>query len=96
MRFTNLAVLPFHILHQIIIVAAGYFIVQWQIPIAVKLLLLAIACFASSWLIYQWIVRPFALPRILFGLAPKERCQEEQLLQENRLAERLTIERTVL
>jgi glucans biosynthesis protein C len=96
LRYTNQAVFPFYILHQTIIVAAGYFIVQWQISIAVKLLLLAIACFASTWLIYQWLIRPFALPRILFGLTPKERNPDDYPLQENHLASRLAIKRTML
>lgn len=40
----------FCFLHLAILVTAGYFIVQWQLPAATKLAFLAVACFASLWL----------------------------------------------
>lgn len=72
LEYTNKAVYPFYILHQTLIVAAGYYIVQWPLPVMVKFLLLVIICFAILPLIYHWLIRPFMLTRILFGLKPKE------------------------
>ena len=44
------ALAAFCFLHLVILVTAGYFIVQWQLPAATKLVFLGVACFASLWL----------------------------------------------
>jgi hypothetical protein len=69
--FTS-AVYPFYILHQTIIVATGYYVVQWNAPIAIKLVSLIIICFGLTGLIYHYLIRPFIIPRILYGLKPKQ------------------------
>jgi glucans biosynthesis protein C len=71
--YANQAVYPFYILHQTLIVAFGYYVVQWQASIFIKLVVLAILCFLSLFIIYNWLIRPFMLTRILFGLKPKEK-----------------------
>ncbi|MBI1782716.1 MAG: acyltransferase [Sphingobacteriales bacterium] len=72
LKYVNQAVYPFYILHQTLIVAFGFYVVQWTMPVVLKLLILIILCFGSLWLIYHWIIRPFMLTRILYGLKPKE------------------------
>ncbi|WP_428663238.1 acyltransferase family protein [Runella sp.] len=72
LTYTNQAVYPYYILHQTVIVVAGYFVVQWSLPIAVKLLLLICICFLVIAMLYHWLIKPFILTRILFGLKPKE------------------------
>lgn len=71
LQYSNQAVYPFYILHQTIIVAAGYYVVQWNWPIAAKLLVLVFCTLLSVLLLYHFIIRPFKLTRILFGLKPK-------------------------
>lgn len=66
------AVYPFYILHQTVIVATGYYIVQWNAPIWVKLLVLIITCYTLIVLLYHFLIRPFILTRILYGLKPKQ------------------------
>ncbi|MCW3119509.1 MAG: acyltransferase [Chitinophagaceae bacterium] len=73
LKYANQAVYPFYILHQTLIVAFGYYVVQWPFPIFIKLLVLIILCFSSLVLIYQFLIKPFMLPRILYGLKPKEK-----------------------
>ncbi|HLK30573.1 MAG TPA: acyltransferase [Puia sp.] len=68
LQYTNQAVYPFYILHQTIIVAVGYYVVQWPISIYLKLTILVICCFTSLVLIYQWLIRSFILTRILYGM----------------------------
>ncbi|MBS1917346.1 MAG: acyltransferase family protein [Bacteroidetes bacterium] len=68
LRYANEAVYPFYILHQTLIVAMGYYVVQWQIPIILKLVLLVIFCFASLLLLYHFFIRRFLLTRLLYGL----------------------------
>jgi glucan biosynthesis protein C len=67
----NEAIYPFYILHQTVIVALAYFIVQWEIPIVPKLALLAVSSFAGVVLIYSVAVYPFRFTRMLFGMKVK-------------------------
>lgn len=76
LRYTNQAVYPFYILHQTVIVVSGYFAVQWPLPIFIKLLLLILICFLTVFAVYHRLIRPFIIPRILYGLKPKELRRE--------------------
>jgi len=68
LRYTTPAVYPFYILHQTIIVAAGYYVVQWPLPVFIKLIMLIVICFASVYLLYEYIIKRFMLTRLLYGL----------------------------
>jgi hypothetical protein len=72
LRYTTQAVYPFYILHQTLIVAFGYYVVQWQLPVVLKLIILVVSCFASLLLLYHWVIKPFIITRVLYGLKPKE------------------------
>ncbi|RTL57244.1 MAG: acyltransferase [Sphingobacteriales bacterium] len=85
LKYANQAVYPFYILHQTLIVAFGFYVVQWAMPIAFKLLILILLCFSSLWLIYHWIIRPFMLTRILFGLKPKDKKIEKRMTPNDEL-----------
>jgi len=67
------AVYPFYILHQTVIVAAGYYFVQWNLPIAIKLLLLIVTCFLVIGSLYEFFIRRFWLTRLLYGLKVRKR-----------------------
>ncbi|QMW01962.1 acyltransferase family protein [Spirosoma foliorum] len=69
--YLTAAVYPFYILHQTIIVATGYYIVQWESPIFVKLIVLISTCFILTFSLYHFLIRPFVVMRILYGLKPK-------------------------
>lgn len=79
LRFMNTAVYPFYILHQTVIVAAGYYIVQWRVGWGVKFLLLAAITFAAIYSVYRWLIRPFMLPRLLFGVKLRETHKKTHL-----------------
>jgi glucan biosynthesis protein C len=68
LRYTTPAVYPFYILHQTIIVATGYYVVQWPLPMFIKLIILIVICFASVYLLYEYIIKRFMLTRLLYGL----------------------------
>ena len=70
LRQANQAVYPFYILHQTLIVSFGYYITQWPLPIFVKMILLIILTFLSLVLLYRYLIKPFKLIRILYGLRP--------------------------
>lgn len=76
LKYATPAVYPFYILHQTIIVATGYYIVQWPIPDVAKFILLVVCCFVLAASIYQWLIKPFILTRILYGLKPKDKSRK--------------------
>jgi peptidoglycan/LPS O-acetylase OafA/YrhL len=65
------AVYPFYILHQTVIVTTGYYIVSWNLPIFLKLVLIIVVCFLVIGSLYHVVIRRFLLTRILFGLRLK-------------------------
>lgn len=67
LSYANEAVYPFYILHQTIIVAAGFYIVQQPWTIGVKLAATMLAAFFGSWAGFE-LVRRTPLTRLLFGL----------------------------
>ncbi|MBL0743882.1 acyltransferase family protein [Chryseolinea lacunae] len=68
LTYLTAAVYPFYILHQTIIVSTGYYVVQWHAPIAVKLVVLIVICFGAILAIYHFLIRPFIVTRILYGV----------------------------
>ncbi len=76
LQYCNQAVYPFYILHQTLIVAFGYYVVQWPIPILLKLIVLVIGCFASLLLLYHFIIKRFLITRILYGLKVNQKSKK--------------------
>ena len=68
LQWANEAVYPFYILHQTVIVAFGYYIVQWPLPIWVKLPVLLILTVITLFAVYALLIRPFRLTRMLYGM----------------------------
>ena len=67
LRYTTEAVLPFYMLHQPIILLIAFRVVQLQIPILVKYLIIVILSFAGIMLLYEGLRRVGVL-RFLFGM----------------------------
>lgn len=65
----NEAVFPFYILHQTVLIALGYYVLQWPATNAAKFLITALGTFGFTLLLYLVIER-FTLLRVLFGLKP--------------------------
>lgn len=68
LRYLTRAVYPYFILHQTVIVALGYYIVQWPAGVFVKLAFLALLSFITIAGLYHVLIRPFWLTRFLFGV----------------------------
>ncbi len=68
LKYAGEAVLPFYVLHQSVIVAAGFFFLDWNVDIFLKYLVLALVSFFVIMLIYELIVRRWGLLRFLFGM----------------------------
>ena len=70
--YLNQAVYPFYILHQTVIVVLTYYIVQTQNEsiLSKYIYTVGMTLFITVG-IYHLLIRPYALPRFLFGMKPK-------------------------
>ncbi len=68
LSYLNSAVYPYYITHQAVIVASGYYVLQWDTSILVKLIVLIVICMLSIWSLYHFIIRRPKLTRLLFGM----------------------------
>jgi hypothetical protein len=75
-RYLNEAVFPFYILHQTVIVAIGYGIVQTGFPIWIKLPALATLSFIVILILYDGLIRKTQVTRLLFGMKRKAYVQQ--------------------
>lgn len=67
LRYLNEAVLPFYIVHQTIMIAIGYYVIQTPWNLWIKFAVVALGTFAGTWLSYE-MIRRTALTRFLFGV----------------------------
>ena len=69
--YANETVLPFYILHQPIILVIGFFVVQWNLGIAAKYIIIASTSFIVILVVYDALVRRVNVMRFLFGMRLK-------------------------
>lgn len=60
--------LPFFVVHQPVILAVAYFVVQWQATVVFKLLVVALGAFAVSLGLTEWVIKRIGMLRVLFGM----------------------------
>jgi hypothetical protein len=60
--------LPFFVVHQPVILAIAYFVVQWEASIAVKLLVVVLGAFAVSIGLTELVIKRVGILRVLFGM----------------------------
>jgi len=68
LSYANEAVLPFYILHHPVLLAVGYFVVQFAVPGVLKFVVIDVVSFAVIMALYVCLVRPFNGIRFLFGM----------------------------
>jgi hypothetical protein len=68
LRYTNEGVLPFYILHQTVLLGIGYFIMTWEIPDALKWVIVFTSSFIIIMTLYTLLVQKVELFRFLFGM----------------------------
>ncbi len=68
LNYANEGIYPFYILHQTVIVALGYYAVQTQETILAKYLFVSTLSLLATVVLYDFLVKPFALTRYLFGM----------------------------
>jgi len=68
LRYANEGVLPFYILHQTVLLGIGYFIMPWEIPDALKWVIVFTSSFIIIMTLYTLLVKKVELFRFLFGM----------------------------
>jgi hypothetical protein len=77
LRYGTEAVLPFYMLHQPIILLIAFWVIQLQIPILVKYLIIVTLSFAGIMLLYEGIRRVGVL-RFFFGMKQRRAVAKVQ------------------
>jgi peptidoglycan/LPS O-acetylase OafA/YrhL len=73
--YGNQTIMPFYLIHQPVIILIAYFVVQWQIGIPPKLLVVLIGSFLISLGLVELLIRPFKPMRRLFGMKSRGRSE---------------------
>ena len=60
--------LPFFVVHQPVILAIAYFVVQWEASIAIKLLVVVLGAFVVSIGLTELVIKHVGILRLLFGM----------------------------
>jgi hypothetical protein len=76
--YANEAVLPFYIFHQTVLLAVGYFVLQWGLPDVLEWAVIAVISFSIIMALYEFAVRRFNLMRFLFGMKPQTKAVVDQ------------------
>ncbi|MCL4250177.1 MAG: acyltransferase [Anaerolineae bacterium] len=73
LQYGQEAVLPFFLFHQPIIMLIAFFVIQWDVAIAPKLLVVVIGSFVVTVGLYELIIRRADPLRVVFGMKSRQR-----------------------
>ena len=76
-KLANEAIYPFYLLHQPVIVITGYFTIQLDVAVAWKVIIVLLSSFTLTTSIYWFLIRPFNLTRIIFGMKKTEKTKKD-------------------
>jgi glucan biosynthesis protein C len=76
LEYAQEAVLPFFLLHQPVIVAIAFYVVQWNAGIPVKLVTVVLGSLAVTLAIYELLIRRIGPLRALFGMKARPRTPD--------------------
>jgi len=79
LTYANEAVLPFYILHQTVLLCVGYYVTRWDIPDALKFILISSSSFIVIMALYEFLVRRVNILRVLFGMKAKQMTAESRV-----------------
>ena len=78
LQYGQEAVLPSFLLHQPVIMAIAFYVVQWDAGIPVKLVTVVLGSFAVTLAIYELVIRRVGPLRTLFGMKARPRTPAMQ------------------
>jgi len=68
LRYLTEATYPAYVLHMPVLSLIALYVVRWDLPLLVKLVLIVVATLAATLAVYDLLVRRLVLLRVLFGL----------------------------
>jgi glucan biosynthesis protein C len=68
--------MPFYLLHQPVIIVIAYFVVQWDLGVTLKLLVILVGSLLVTLGLVELLIRPFKFTRMLFGMKPRRGKKE--------------------
>lgn len=72
-HYANEAVLPFYILHYLLIVMITFFLVRWEVNMVLRFLLVSVLALASTLGVYELLIKRVSIARWMFGMKPRSR-----------------------
>jgi glucans biosynthesis protein C len=75
LKYANDAVLPFYILHQTVILAIGFHVIQLDAPLWLEYAIIVLTSFAATIALYELLIKRVNVLRFLFGLKPRRHPQ---------------------
>jgi glucan biosynthesis protein C len=75
LAYASKAAYPFYILHQTVVVVIGYTVVQWNISVVLKFLVISVAATVTAILVYEVLIKRIDVVRVLFGMKPRAKRQ---------------------
>jgi len=72
-KVANEAIYPFYLLHQPVILILGFLMIKVEMPDIYRFLILTISSFGITCALYWFVVRPFNITRVIFGMKPVAR-----------------------
>ena len=72
-KVANEAIYPFYLLHQPVILILGFFLIKLEMPDISRFIMLTISSFGITFVLYWFVVRPFNITRVIFGMKPLPR-----------------------
>jgi len=76
-KLANEAIYPFYLLHQPVILIMGFFLIKTEMPDLIRFILLITSSFGITCALYWFVVRPFNITRVVFGMKPVPRRKRE-------------------
>jgi glucans biosynthesis protein C len=70
LQYANKSAYPFYLLHQSVIVAIGFYVVQWHMEIPEKFVIINAGALGSIIGLYELLIKRFNPIRFCFGLKP--------------------------
>jgi len=68
LEYANQAIYPFYILHQTVIIALGFYVIQIEESILAKYIFVSSLSLVGSLVIYEYLIKPYKVARLLFGV----------------------------
>ncbi|MCC5603465.1 acyltransferase family protein [Nostoc favosum] len=70
LQYTTLAAYPVFLLHQTVLVAISFYVVQWNLGIVAKFLIISTATVLVTNALYEMLIKRLNIARFIFGLKP--------------------------